>query len=122
MVERIGEGELAVMEVLWDTAPLSAAEVVARLGPDRDWSDSTVKTMLARLVAKGALAHEEDGRRYRYRPMLARDAYARTETRRLADRLFGGRAAPLVAHLAEAQTLSEEDIAELDALVQALRK
>ena len=55
------------------------------------------------------------------RPLVARDAYVASESRRLVDRLFGGRAAPLVAHLAETQALSAEDIAELEALVRELK-
>jgi BlaI family penicillinase repressor len=117
----IGEGELAVMEVLWAEAPLTAQEVTQRIDPARDWSDRTVKTMLGRLLAKGVLAHEEDGRRYLYRPTVARGAYVAGESRRLVDRLFAGRAAPMVAHLAEGEGLTDEDIAELEALLKALR-
>ena len=80
-----------------------------------------MKTLLGRLLAKGILAHVEDGRRYLYRPLVARDAYVASESRKLVDRLFGGRAAPLVAHLAETQALSAEDIAELEALVKELK-
>jgi predicted transcriptional regulator len=121
MSERISEAELAVMDVLWADSPLTAMDVAERIDPARGWSDRTVKTMLGRLLAKGVLAHVEDGRRYLYRPLVARDAYVATESRRLVDRLFGGRAAPLVAHLAETQALSAEDIAELEALVRELK-
>ncbi len=122
MAERISEGEHAVMEVLWAAdAPLTAAEVAERIPAERAWSERTVKTMLARLLAKGALAHEEDGRRYLYRPAVARAEHATRESRRLVDRLFGGRAAPLVAHLAAGEGLSPEDIAELEALLKELK-
>lgn len=122
MAERISEAELAVMEVLWSAeAPLTASEVAQRIESGRDWSDRTVKTMLARLLAKGVLAHEEDGRRYLYRPVVARERYVARESRRLVDRLFGGRAAPLVAHLAQGEGLSQDDIAELEALLKELR-
>ena len=67
-MERIGEAEYAVMEVLWQDAPLTATEVAERVPAERGWSIRTVKTMLARLLAKGVLAHEEEGRRYLYRP------------------------------------------------------
>ena len=117
----IGESELAVMEVLWREHPLTAQEVAERVDPARDWSATTIKTMLGRLLGKGVLAHEEDGRRYLYRPTISREAYAGTETRRFADRLFGGRAAPLVAHLAEGEGLTAQDIAELEALLKELR-
>ena len=122
MAERISEAELAVMEALWSAGqPLTAAEVSQRIDAAREWSDRTVKTMLGRLLAKGALVHEEDGRRYLYRPAVERDHYVAGESRRLVDRLFGGRAAPLVAHLAEGDGLTPEDIAELEALLKELR-
>lgn len=121
MSERISEAELAVMDVLWADSPLTAMDVATRIDPARGWSDRTVKTMLGRLLTKGVLAHVEDGRRYLYRPLVARDAYVTTESRRLVDRLFGGRAAPLVAHLAETQALTAADIAELEALVKELK-
>ncbi|NIJ07778.1 putative transcriptional regulator [Sphingomonas vulcanisoli] len=117
----IGDSELAVMEVLWRQSPLTAQEVAERAGEGRDWSVTTVKTMLGRLLAKGVLAHEEDGRRFLYRPAVSREDYTSRETRRFADRLFGGRAAPLVAHLAEGDGLTSEDIAELEALLKELR-
>lgn len=121
MTERISEAEHAVMEVLWDEAPLTAAEVAERIDPVRGWSDRTVKTMLSRLLGKGVLAHEEDGRRYLYRPAIARVDYIAGESRKLMDRLFGGRITPLVAHLAERDALSDQDIAEIEALLKALR-
>ena len=122
MAERISEAELTVMEALWaSTVPLTAQEVHDRIGDAREWSDRTVKTMLGRLLAKGVLAHEEDGRRYLYRPTVKRESYVAGESRRLVDRLFGGRAAPLVAHLAEGEGLSAQDIAELEALLKELK-
>lgn len=121
MAERISDAEHAVMEVLWADAPLTAADVAARVDPGRGWTDRTVKTLLARLLAKGVLAHDEDGRRYLYRPTIAREAYVAHESGRLVDRLFGGRAAPLVAHLAERQALSDADIEEIEALLKALK-
>jgi len=120
-VERIGEAEYAVMEVLWEEAPLTAAEVAERVPPARGWSIRTVKTMLARLLAKGVLAHEEEGRRYLYRPAVARADYVAQESGRLIDRMFGGRITPLVAQLAERDRLSDADIAEIEALLKALK-
>ena len=120
-MERIGEAEFAVMEVLWRDAPLTAAEVAERAPADRGWSMATVKTMLGRLLAKGVLTHEEDGRRYLYRPALSRDAYLAQESDRLVDRLFGGKVTPLVAHLAQRDRLSAKDIAEIEALLKALK-
>ena len=121
-MERIGEAEYAVMEVLWQQAPLTAAEVAERVPPGRDWSIRTVKTMLGRLLAKGILAHEEDGRRYLYRPAIARADYVAQESGKLLDRMFGGKVTPLVAHLAERDRLTPADIAEIEALLKGLKQ
>ncbi len=120
--ERISEAEYAVMEALWVRSPLTAAEVCEEVCQSRDWSLATVKTLLSRLVTKQAIATEPDGRRFLYRPVLARTDYLGGESRRLVDRLFGGRAAPLFAHLAEQEALTDADIAEMETLLKELRK
>lgn len=110
------------MEVLWAAdAPLTATEVADRIGPDRDWSLATVKTMLSRLAAKGALSHREDGRRYFYSAAIERDSYVGSESRRFVDRLFGGRLSPLVARLAEEDVLDDADIAAIEAILKELK-
>ncbi|TKD50725.1 BlaI/MecI/CopY family transcriptional regulator [Sphingomonas baiyangensis] len=121
MTERISDAEHAVMEVLWDESPLTAQEVADRVS-DRDWSVNTVKTLLGRLLGKKAIAHEEDGRRYRYRPLVVREDYVAGESQKLIDRLFGGRLTPLVAHLAERDALTDDDIAEIEALLKELKQ
>lgn len=120
--ERISEAEHAVMEVLWDTSPLAASDVCDAVCTSRGWTMPTVKTLLSRLVAKGALATEADGRRFLYTPLLAREDYVGTESRRLVDRLFGGRGAALFAHLAETESLSDEDLSQIEKLLREMRK
>lgn len=122
MAERISDAEHAVMEVLWDESPLTAQDVTERVSPARDWSANTVKTLLGRLLAKNIIAHEEDGRRYRYRPLVERGDYVEGESRKLMDRLFGGKLTPLVAHLAERDALTARDIDELEALLKDLKQ
>ena len=120
--ERISDAEYAVMEALWQDAPLTAQDVCAKVCENRDWSLATVKTLLSRLVAKQAVATEPDGRRFLYSPLIERADYVGGESRRLVDRLFGGRAAPLFAHLAESESLSDEDLAEIELLLKALKR
>ncbi|OWK27789.1 BlaI/MecI/CopY family transcriptional regulator [Sphingomonas mucosissima] len=122
MAERISDAEHAVMEVLWDDRPLTAQDVAERVDPERGWSTNTVKTLLGRLLAKNAITHEADGRRYLYSPAVERGDYVAGESRRLIDRLFGGKLTPLVAHLAERDELSAQDIAEIESLLKALKQ
>jgi len=120
--KRISDAELDVMEVLWaSAAPMTAAEVAEGVDAERGWSLATVKTMLSRLVAKGALMHREDGRRFLYSPAIQRQAYVGTESRRFVERLFGGRLSPLVARLAEEDALDDDDIAAIEALLKELK-
>lgn len=120
--ERISEAEQAVMEALWQRAPLTASEVFENVAEGRGWTMATVKTLLSRLVAKQAVTTEPDGKRFLYSPRIARADYVGTESRRLVDRLFGGRAATLFAHLAEAEALTPDDIAEIEALLKELKQ
>jgi predicted transcriptional regulator len=120
--ERISDAEHAVMEALWDQSPLSAVDVCDRVCAERGWSMPTVKTLLGRLVAKGVIETEPDGRRFLYTPLVARADYVGSESKRLVERLFGGRAAPLIAHLAESESLTDEDLSEIEALLKELRR
>ena len=120
--ERISEAEHAIMEVLWDRNPISAAEVCDAVCAERDWSIPTVKTLLSRLVQKEAVGTEPEGRKFLYRPLIARSDYVGGESRRLVDRLFGGRAAPLFAQLAESEALTDDDLSEIEARWREMRK
>ncbi|MBB3035120.1 BlaI/MecI/CopY family transcriptional regulator [Alteriqipengyuania lutimaris] len=120
--ERISDAEHAIMEVVWDRHPLSATEVCDVVCDARGWSMPTVKTLLSRLVGKGALATEPDGRRFLYTPLIGREEYVGGESRRLVDRLFGGRAVSLFAHLAESEALTDEDLGEIERLLKEMRK
>jgi predicted transcriptional regulator len=120
--KRISDAELDLMEVLWAASePLTSADIIERLEAQRDWSPATVKTMLSRLAAKGALTHREDGRRFLYSPAIERDFYVGRESRRFVERLFGGRLSPLVARLAEEDALDDDDIAAIEALLKELK-
>lgn len=107
------------MEILWDHAPRSAEEVVLALSA-RAWAEPTIKTLLNRLLTKGAIAADRDGRRYLYRPQLTREAWVAEQSEGFLGRVFDGRVAPLVAHFSARGRLSAEDIAELRKLIGAL--
>lgn len=112
---------MQVLTALWDKAPQTAAELTTRIGKINGWTQATVKTLLARLVQKGAVAAEAEGRRYLYRPAVERADAVGEESQRFVDRLFGGRVSPMIAHLAEREALSDADIAEIEALLRKLK-
>ena len=116
----ISDAESLVMDVLWSEHPLSAEDVVAALAKTMDWQEPTIKTLLNRLLNKGAIAAQREGRRYLYRPLLSREDYVHAESKSLLDRLFDGRVAPLVAHFSERRKLSKKDVAELKRLIEEI--
>ena len=122
MDKRITDAELDVMEVLWGAdQPLTAADIAERIDPTRDWTLATVKTMLSRLAAKGAISYRVEGRRFLYSSAIERESYVGSESRRFVDKLFGGRLSPLVARLAEEDSLDDEDIAAIEAILKELK-
>ena len=117
---QITDAESLVMEVLWTGAPRSADEIIAALAGNAEWQEPTIKTFLNRLLKKGVIRAEYQGRRYLYSPVLERADWVDTQSRSVLNRLFGGRVAPLVAHFGERQALSKDDLAELRKLIDRL--
>jgi BlaI family penicillinase repressor len=117
---QISEAESVVMDVLWERSPRFAEEVVSELSEARQWQEATIKTLLNRLLNKGAIRADKDGRRYRYHAVLEREAWVHGQSRTLIDRLFDGRIAPMVAHFSQKQALGKQDIAELRRLLEEL--
>ncbi|MYN25283.1 BlaI/MecI/CopY family transcriptional regulator [Duganella sp. CY42W] len=117
---QISEAESQVMEVLWSGSPRTAEDVVAALSDQQAWQVATIKTLLNRLLKKGAVLAEKDGRRFLYSPLLTRDQWLVTESGSMVQRLFGGRIAPLVAHFGQHGKLSADDLEDLKRLVKEL--
>ena len=117
---QIRDAESIVMQVLWQRNPLAAEEVIAALSDQQDWQEPTIKTLLNRLLKKGAVTAAKEGRRYLYSPSLTREAWVAQQSEGLVNRLFGGRLAPLVAHFSEQGRLSDADVLELRKLLEEM--
>jgi BlaI family penicillinase repressor len=122
-IPTISDAEWQVMEVLWaEPGPLAANDVVARLQTSTDWKDKTVKTMLNRLVNKGALGYEPDGKRYLYKPKVARDECVRVQSRSFLSRVFGGATGAALMHFVEEHDLTPAEIEQLRRLLARKEK
>lgn len=117
---QISEAESVVMQALWQSNPLTAEDVFAAVAEDQGWQAPTVKTLLNRLLKKGAITARRDGRRFLYSPVLDRESWLDQQSEGLLDRLFGGRVGPMVAHFSERGRLTEKDIAELREILEKL--
>jgi BlaI family penicillinase repressor len=109
---RISDAEWEVMRVAWKKGETTAQEVVDELA-HKKWSPRTVKTLLGRLLRKGALSHEPLGKAYVYRPAVRMEDCVRLESESFLDRVFGGAAGHLLAHFVKRAELTREEIDEL---------
>ncbi|MEI6715610.1 MAG: BlaI/MecI/CopY family transcriptional regulator [Verrucomicrobiota bacterium] len=115
---KISEAEWEVMKVLWKESPLSAAQVAAHLAEKTPWQPKTVKTLIDRLIGKGAIGFRKEGRGFQFFPLVEEAACIQSESQTFLDRLFGGALRPMVAHMVENKKLSGADIKELQELLR----
>ena len=118
----ISEAESHVMEVLWRRAPQSSTDIVSTVQSASDWHKKTIRTLLSRLLTKGAVHAEKDGGCYLYSPTLSREQWQSQESHRLLDRVFNGRLSLLLAHFGEHGYLGAKDILELRRLLDINEK
>jgi BlaI family transcriptional regulator, penicillinase repressor len=111
----ISDAEWDVMQVAWAAAPqpVTASQVVEKLAGRKGWNPKTVRTLLNRLMNKGALAVEAQGKRYLYRPAVTREECVRQESRSFISRVFDGSVAPALLHFLQGARLSQDDIQKL---------
>ena len=113
----ISDAEWKVMNAFWEGGPATLREAVDRLGNETDWKLRTVQTLIRRLVKKGALSVEEQGREFRYAPAVAQVDCQQDESRSFLGRVFDGRLVPFMAGMVENEDISRDEIDELRRLL-----
>ncbi len=115
---KISESEWLVMRVLWSKGQLTANEVVKELTGKTKWKPKTIKTLITRLMKKGAVKFEKEGRKYRYYPAVSQAECVRMERHSFVRRVYGGTTRPMLAAFLEDAKLSAEDISELRKILE----
>ena len=116
---KISEAEQQVMRVVWDSNPITAKEIISTLVKKTDWKPETIKTLINRLLKKGAIDYKTSGREYQYYPLIEEDDFTRIESQSFLKRVFGGALKPMLATMVENEDLSQEDIDELKRLLDS---
>ena len=114
--------ENEIMRVVWSHGPSSVEAVHGALAPARRLKESSVRTMLRRLEAKGYLKHESDERAYIYRSAEAPRRIAARAVRQIIDRFCLGSVEELVTGMVDAQVLSEDELEQLASLARRRMK
>ena len=114
---KISDAEWRVCQVLWKESPLTANEIISRLAGSTGWNPSTVKTLLTRLVKKGALGYRSLGREHHYFPKLSEEECIGSHIRSFIDRVFHGAVGAMAAAFIKNHHLTNAEISELKAIL-----
>ena len=118
---KISDAEWLVMNVVWSGPPLTGGEIIAAVGSRSEWRPRTIRTLLDRLVDKGALKVLTGGKR-RFAAAVSREACVRSESRSFMERVFGGEPAPMLLHVIKDARLTREEIDELKKILTEKQK
>jgi predicted transcriptional regulator len=119
---KLTPAEWKLMNAVWQGHPVTARGIAERLDSAEDWAYTTIKTMLSRLVAKGALAERKEGKTSLYEPLLTRRSARAKALSALAADAFDGAFGTLMHFLVEEEKLSPDERGKLMSLLQENRK
>ncbi|AFM41668.1 putative transcriptional regulator [Desulfosporosinus acidiphilus SJ4] len=117
-IPNISDAEWVVMKICWSSAPCSANEIVKALEQTTDWKPNTIKTLIGRLVRKGVLGFQEEGRSYSYYPLVTEEECIKAESKSFLTRVFGGALKPMLVTFLKEEKLSQDEIEELKQLLE----
>ena len=115
------EGEWAILTTVWENEPCAAPSVQEELAGRKNWTYSTVKTMMDRMVSKGLLKKEQIRNLFLYRSKITKKQAQSGEVMRTVKRAFNGAFSPMMQFLLDNDTLSQQQLSELEALIRKKR-
>ncbi len=116
---RISETEWEIMRVVWAQAPVTTVQILETLNSGEEkWHPATTKTLINRLVRKGALIFEKENRGYLYSPGVTEKECIKAVSASFLDRVFGGSLTPMLAHFVGERKLTAKEAQELRALLR----
>lgn len=114
---KISEAEFEVMKIVWARAPVNTNEITKELIATTTWSSKTIQTLIKRLVTKGALSYEKQGRVFVYTPLVRQNEYISHESNSFLKRYYNGDLTAMVSAYMENDKLSDSEIDTLRSLL-----
>ena len=115
------EGEWAIIQAVWKNEPCAAPTVQEKLETKKNWTYSTVKTMMDRMVTKGLLKTERIRNLILYRSVVTKIQAQKSEIMRTVKRAFDGALTPMMQFLLDNHKLSQKQLNELERLIKKKR-
>jgi BlaI family penicillinase repressor len=119
---RISDAEWIIMDILWTRSPQTSPEIIAIASHGHDWSPKTVRTLIDRLVKKGALRKSATAQGLQFEPALSREQCVHSETQGFVTRVFGGMPVPFLSRFIESGNLTAQELAELRSFIEKKEK
>lgn len=119
---QISEAEFEVMKIVWKYAPINTNEITDQLVQTTTWSPKTIQTLIKRLVNKGALSYEKQGRIFVYTPLIKKNEYIGQESNSFLKRFYNGDITAMLSAYIENDRLSEKEIEDLRSLLSRRSK
>ncbi len=113
----ISEAEFEVMKIVWKSAPINTNEITERLLKTTSWSAKTIQTLIKRLVTKGALTYEKQGRVFVYTPLVEENEYISQQSNSFVKRFYDGDISAMLSSYLENNQLSETELNHLRSLL-----
>jgi len=113
----ITDAEVEVLQILWRQAPLTAQEIIDNLESDGSSHPKTVKTLINRLLNKGAIGFKEENRKYLYYPVVKKKDFYGVKTESFLNKFFDGELSPLVSFFSRHKKLTAKEVAEIRKLL-----
>ena len=114
---QISEAEFEVMKIIWESAPINTNEITERLLKTTSWSAKTIHTLIKRLVTKGALTYEKQGRIFVYTPLVEENEYINQQSNSFLDRFYDGDISAMLSTYLENNQLSETELQHLRSIL-----
>jgi len=121
-LDKLGQLQRAVMEVVWERGEASVHDVRERLSPRKELAYTTILTTLQKLEKAGWLGHRSEGKSYIYLPTRSREQAGAGSVKRFLKQVFEGDAVAMFQHLIREGDLSTDDLKEVRKMIEDKRK
>lgn len=116
---QITDAEFCVMKALWKIEPCTSSEIVGEVSREQEWNDKTIRTLINRLISKGAVrAEKTDGKAFIYSSLISEKDYIKVENDNFINKLYGGSVKLMLTSFVENNNFTEEEIQNLKDILE----
>jgi len=114
LIKKLPDAEFEIMKVVWaNEPPITTSIIMDQLGKEKEWKAQTILTLMVRLVERGFLRTEKNGKERSYFPLINKEDYLKFETGDFMERFHDNSFASLITTLYEGKKIKDSDLDEL---------